>query len=257
LVQRTLLAADRVASTSEAMAGQVQQVLGAHRLREPIAITPFGVDTAGFVPAPQPSTTPGRPLVIGTVKKLEPKYGIDTLIRAFALLQPEAGGTPPLLRLVGEGHQQAELQALAQALGVADRVRFVGAVPHAQVPATLQGFDVFAAASRLDSESFGVAVIEASACGLPVVVTRAGGLPEVVREGETGLIVEREDPPALANALRTLLADAALRQRLGQAGRAHVQARYEWAESVQRMVALYREVLQAHAPGGARPGLAR
>jgi glycosyltransferase involved in cell wall biosynthesis len=240
LVRQVLTGADRVASTSVAMTRQVAQVLGAAVLERPVAVTPFGVDTVVFSPLARPA---GRGLVIGTVKTLAPKYGVDTLLRAFALLDAEPGGQPLQLRIVGEGPQRAELEALAVALRVAQRVAFVGAVPHALVPDELRRFDIFVAASRLDSESFGVAVVEASACGLPVVVTRVGGLPEVVRDGDTGLIVEREDPAALAAALRRLLDDADLRERLGRAGRAWVQAEYEWTGCVQRMLGVYRELL--------------
>ncbi len=277
LLRRVLLGADRVASTSRAMARQVERVVGgAGRLSQPVAITPFGVDTIRFAPdtavaggataaagadgaaAVPPRSQPARPLVVGTVKVLAPKYGIDTLIRAFALLpaaasplSPMSPPPPPLLRLVGDGPQRAELEALALQLGIADRVQFTGAVAHADVPAALRGFDVFAAASRLDSESFGVAVVEASACGLPVAVTRVGGLPEVVREGETGILVERDDPPALAAALARLLASAALRRRLGSAGRAWVRSEYEWSDSVARMVEVYRGLAACHAGSAA------
>ena len=250
LLRRVLASADAVASTSRAMAAQVERVLGgAHRLRVPVAVTPFGVDTARFAPPEDDAAAAfpaaARPPVVGTVKVLAPKYGIDTLIRAFALLAPGTTGEAPRLRLVGDGPQRAELEMLAQRLGVADRVAFTGAVAHADVPAALRGFDIFVAASRLDSESFGVAVIEASACALPVVVTRVGGLPEVVRDGETGLIVERDDPAALAAALQRLLGDAALRRRLGAAGRAWVQREYEWTHSVRQMVEVYRGLLVA------------
>jgi glycosyltransferase involved in cell wall biosynthesis len=140
---------------------------------------------------------------------------------------------------------------------VTPRVQFVGAVAHAQVPEQLHSFDIFAAASRLDSESFGVAVIEASACGLPVVVTRAGGLPEVVRRGETGLVVERENPAALAEALQRLIDDPTLRARLGAAGRAHVQACYEWDTSVQTMIDVYRQALRVSSLGRLPAGQVR
>ena len=85
-------------------------------------------------------------------------------------------------------------------------------------------------------------------------MTRVGGLPEVVREGETGLVVPREDPAALAQALRQLTVDAGLRERLGRQGREHVLRHYEWGDSVRRMVEVYRrllagEPLQALAPG--------
>ena len=242
LVRTTLRSADAVASTSHAMARQVEALMGHRPLRDQIAITPFGVDSRRFTAERPINVQSRRPLVIGTVKKLEPKYGIDTLIRGFAMLKQSNDREMPVLRLVGEGGQRPELQALVADLGLGARVQFVGAVAHSVVPDELRGFDVFAAVSRLDSESFGVSAIEASACGLPVVVSDAGGLPEVVRDGKTGLVVAREDPVALARALQRLLDDPALRERLGRAGRDHVQAHYEWDACVQRMIALYQRV---------------
>jgi glycosyltransferase involved in cell wall biosynthesis len=192
-----------------------------------IAITPFGVDLERFSPAPRPEN---RPLTVGIVKSLAPKYGVDLLVRAFA-------GLPPGCRLliVGDGPQRAGLEALTRELDIAERTEFAGAVPHADVPRWLNRLDIYTAPSRLDSESFGVAVIEASACALPVVVSDAGGLPEVVRDGETGLVVPRDDVPALQAALLRLVHDAPLRERLGRAGRAHVTRAYAWAHCVDLM----------------------
>jgi starch synthase len=82
---------------------------------------------------------------------------------------------------------------------------------------------------------------------LPVVATRVGGLPEVVDPGVTGLLVPPEDVPALAAAIGQLLDDAALRQRMGQAGRDWVAAHYAWADSVQTMLALYQRLLPGRA----------
>jgi glycosyltransferase involved in cell wall biosynthesis len=224
LVRRNLRRATAVASTSEAMARQVRRLVP--DIGE-IAITPFGVDLERFSPAPRPEN---RPLTVGIVKSLAPKYGVDLLVRAFA-------GLPPACRLliVGDGPQRAGLEALTRELGIAERTEFAGAVPHADVPRWLNRLDIYAAPSRLDSESFGVAVIEASACALPVVVSDAGGLPEVVRDGETGLVVPRDDVPALQAALLRLVQDAPLRARLGGAGRAHVMRSYAWAHCVDLM----------------------
>ena len=235
LIRGNLRRATAIASTSHAMARQVQRLTPE---RAEIAVTPFGVDLGRFAPDPS-RRTPGQ-LTIGIVKSLAPKYGIDLLLRAFA-------GLPESCRLlvVGDGPQRAELEALARDLGIAARTEFVGAAPHAEVPAWLHRFDVYAAPSRLDSESFGVAVIEASACGLPVVVSDAGGLPEVVRDGETGLVVPRGDVPALQAALMRLVLDAALRERLGQAGRAHVEREYEWGHCVDLMERCLEQVARA------------
>ncbi len=150
---------------------------------------------------------------------------------------------PCRLLIVGDGPQSAELEALAHQLSIAQRTQFAGAVAHAEVPAWLNRLDIYAAPSRLDSESFGVAVIEASACALPVVVSDAGGLPEVVQDGETGLVVPRDDVPALQAALKRLVLDAALRQELGRRGRAHVAREYEWGHCVDVMERCYAQVV--------------
>lgn len=227
-LRRNLRCADAIASTSHAMARQVQRL--APECRD-ISVTPFGIDTQRF--APQPQAHEG--VVIGTVKTLAPKYGIDVLLRAFALLVAQGRSTLSLI-IVGSGPQRGELEALATSLGIVAQVRFVGAVPHSEVPQWLNRLDVYVAVSRLDSESFGVAVIEASACGLPVVVSDAGGLPEVVAAGETGLVVPREDPKALALALAELVDSSVLRSRLGEAGRHRVVERYGWQLSVDIML---------------------
>ena len=205
-----------------------------------IDVVPFGVDTERFSPLPKAD----GPLVIGTVKTLAPKYGIDTLIQAFGLIAHESGLEQSRLRLVGDGPQRKPLEALARSLRITDRVDFIGNVPHDRVPAELLKLDVYAALSRRDSESFGVAVIEASACGLPVVVSRVGGLPEVVDEGRSGLVVPKEDPKAAADALLSLARDASLRKSMGEAGRALVLARYAWSDCVDRQLTVIEAAIE-------------
>ena len=246
LVRRNLRAATAIASTSHAMAAQVRRLVADVG---DIAVTPFGVDVERF--APDPAARDAGWITLGIVKTLAPKYGVDLLLRAFAgLLRDErVAALPRPLRLlvVGDGPQRAGLEALAAELGIAAHARFAGAVAHAEVPSWLNRLDVYAAPSRLDSESFGVAVIEAGACGLPVVVSDAGGLPEVVRDGETGLVVPREDAVALQAALARLVLDAALRERLGACGRAHVAGAYAWPRCVDAMEAAYLRTMAAHA----------
>ena len=149
---------------------------------------------------------------------------------------------------MGDGPQRSQLEALARELGIAVRTTFAGQVPHVDVPAWLRRLDVYVAPSRLDSESFGVAVVEAGACGLPVVVSDAGGLPEVVRDGETGIVIPRDDVPALQAALKRLLLDDPLRERLGRNGRAHVEREYEWGHCIDLMEQCYARVAQSMDP---------
>lgn len=243
LLRRNLARASRIASTSEVMARQTNSLLD---LRKPVLITPFGVDGELF--HPRPRRDPDL-LTIGTVKTLAHKYGIDMLIAAFAALLSESdramASLRPRLRLVivGGGDERPRLEAQAAQLGVADRVRFIGPVPHAQVPDWLNTFDIYVAASRLDSESFGVAAVEAGACGIPVIVSDVGGLPEVVVDGLTGCVVPRENSTALAAAIRRLALNPELRLAMGRAGRLHAMQNYSWDRCVERMLDAYRQTL--------------
>ncbi len=227
---RSLRRADRVISTSEAMAARARAICPDLRHLD---VVPFGVDTAIFHPR-QEGIRASEEVVIGTVKTLAPIYGVDTLINAFARIQGKSGITRSRLRIIGGGPQKAELERLAKSLNVDDRVEFIGPLAPDHVPDELHRMDIFAALSRF--ESFGVAVIEASACGLPVVVSDAGGLPEVVADGITGVVVRCDDMDAAASALAALVASTELRQRLGKAGVVRVMERYEWSMCVDRMM---------------------
>ncbi len=255
LIRFNLRRADSIASTSHVMAAQVSKLV---RRPEKIHITPFGVECEQFDPR-KANKVEGQ-VTVGTVKTLADKYGVDLLIDAFAQLVRDndaaLDGVRGRLRLllVGDGPQRADLEAQVDALGMRSRVTFTGQVSHSEVPAWLKRLDVYVAASRLDSESFGVAVIEASSCGLPVVVSDVGGLPEVVQDGVTGLIVPRDDSAALCAALKRLVLDDGLRAAMGRAGRALVQREYEWERCVDKMVDCYDWVVQQYcAPTVARP----
>ncbi|MBP0048088.1 glycosyltransferase [Marinobacterium sp. AK62] len=243
LVKKNLRAADQVASTSHCMADETRTLTP--ELTN-IVITPFGVDLNVYEGL-KPEVAEKKPkLVIGTVKSMKPKYGVDTLIQAYALLLKSLKSKPELeapeleLRLVGGGEQTAELQGLAHRLGVAESVNFVGHVPHARVPQELAKLDIYVALSRLDSESFGVAIIEAGAAGRPVVVSDAGGLPEVTVDGKTGFVVPRESPSNAAAALEKLVLDAELRNRMGVAAQAHVAKHYSWDACIETMLGVYQ-----------------
>ena len=165
-----------------------------------------------------------------TVARLVEHKGIDNGIRAFARLAPQY----PELRyaIAGEGEWRPALESLAKELGVADRVRFLGPVSEAELPAVFNVASVFLGVSRQmhdKVEGFGIALVEASACGVPVVGARAGGIPDAVREGETGLLTEGEDPTAIAHTLSRLLDDEELRHRLGEGGRKAVETWYNWS----------------------------
>ena len=242
LVAANLRQADWVASTSEVMAKQTESICPDI---EHLSITPFGIDIEKFCPKPMQNKDY---ITIGTVKKLAPKYGIDILLKAFALARKAIAnsaeeGKKLRLIIVGDGKQRQELESLAQQLKIQDVTQFIGAVPHDRVPDYLNQMNIYVAASRLDSESFGVAVLEASACGLPVVVSNAGGLPEVVQDGVTGYIAPKENVEATAKAILKLIENPGDRDRFGTAGRQLVLDRYVWDENVKLMREIYEKLL--------------
>ena len=220
LIRKNLSSATIVASTSEAMAGQIRSITNNIDCLE---ITPFGVDCSVFRPA---EYVQNKPFIIGTVKGLKKIYGVDILIRSFAEVLKKRPSVPLILRIVGSGPIRLELERLVQDLGIESSVEFIGAVVHAKVPEYLRSFSIYTALSR--SESFGVAVIEASACGLPVVVSDVGGLPEVVIANQTGYIVESENVKSTVDALVTLIDSESKRLEMGFEGRRYVKDNYSW-----------------------------
>jgi glycosyltransferase involved in cell wall biosynthesis len=239
LLKLNLRRASYICSTSQAMARETQRYIA-----KPVAVTPFGVDCDEFTP--NPSSERQRELVIGTVKTLDQPYGVEYLIRAFATVVQRYHEGEVKLVIAGEGPLRGSLENLAQSLGLADRVQFLGRIPQGMVPAILRTFDIFAALSL--RESFGVAVLEASACAIPVVTSNVDGLPEVVKDGVTGFLVPPADACAAAQALLRLLADRALREQMGAAGRSFVLERYEWRRTAKIMDDLYEAALRSGRP---------
>ena len=238
MVRSNLVSATRIASTSHCMARVTRDLVN-----KPISITPFGVDTEILTPFDKRRDANGGDGVvrIGTIKALHSKYGIGELIRAFSRVHDERPNT--VLRIWGGGPDENPLKVLARRLVPDGSVEFRGAIDHSEVRDALGSLDIFAALSTLDSESFGVAIIEAGACGLPAVVSDADGPAEVVEDGVTGLIVPRGDVIASATALMQLVDDVELRRRMGRAGRDHVVETYSWEHSLDLMEQAYRDTI--------------
>lgn len=234
LIIKNIIDADVVCSTSVVMKYQIEKLVGQ---RDDIKITPFGVDIESF--SKHDHSQNDEDFVLGTVKWMAPKYGIDILIKAFAKFCNYYPNKSLKLILVGDGPQMEELISLAKELGVLSKCDFVGSVKHEEVPIWLSKFDVYLALSRLDSESFGVAILEASAMGLPVIVSDVGGLPEVVIHEKTGIIVPKENINETFNAIVKLYEDKNLMEKLGKNGRKHVEKSYSWEESINKMVKIY------------------
>ncbi|MGE5424242.1 MAG: glycosyltransferase family 4 protein, partial [Syntrophothermus sp.] len=163
----------------------------------------------------------------------------DLLISAFAGITKEFENTR--LLIVGDGSLRPQLQDQAEILGISDKTTFTGAVSYTDVPEWHRKIDIFVNPSHF--ESFGVSVLEASASGVPVVASDAGGLPEVVENEVTGLLFPSGDIEKLQQAILTLLGNAALREKMGQAGREMVLNRFELLACAELQMDLYRQLI--------------
>lgn len=235
LVKNNLRSASAVASTSSVMAKEILRICPEV---DNLKVTPFGVDCELFSRREMAEDDKSI-FVIGTVKSMNESYGIDVLIRAFAYAKFNLGLEHSRLLLVGSG-KNSDLKALASSLGVGGDVYFAGGVLHSEVPNYLAKLDIYLALSR--SESFGVSILEASACGVPVIATRVGGLPEVVVDGETGFLVAPEDYVSAAIKIVELVSNHELRDLMGRNGRVYVEKNFSWQACANNMSSLYREV---------------
>jgi len=200
---------------------------------ERVVVVPHGIDLRDYqevLPPPQLATATLRVIMIG---RLQPSKGVDVLLEAWSRVGnrfPDA----ELLLVGGEG--EAQYRELAQSLGIAKRVLFVGY--QRDVRPFLAASDLLVLASR--AEGFPYVLLQAMAMGKPVVATRVAGTGECVDDGVSGILVPIEDPASLADAIIRLLEDKSLRETMGEAGRRLIAARYSWNESVKTFLRALR-----------------
>jgi phosphatidylinositol alpha-1,6-mannosyltransferase len=181
-----------------------------------------------------------RPVIV-CVSRLVRRKGQDSLIRALPAIRRRIPDTA--LLLAGDGPYRPMLETMAREEGVAEHVIFAGSVTWPELPGHYAAGDVFAMPCRtrrggLDVEGLGIVYLEASATGLPVVGGDSGGAPDAVLEGETGFVVPGRDGGALVDRITTLLADRSLAKRMGEAGRAWVEAEWRWDTKAARLASL-------------------
>lgn len=197
-----------------------------------------GVEDAVAEPPPVWRSGDGA-LILGAVGRCVPEKGFDVLLRSLVDL-PDCR-----LVLLGDGAGRTELVRLADRLGVADRVRFVGWVD--QPWTSRWNFDVLVAPSR--TEGFGMAVVEAMQVGIPVVASRVGGLDELIDDGTTGILVEPDDAAALAAAIAKLAADPDGHRLMAERARAAIAHRFDTRAMCRAYVAVFDDALGgAHRP---------
>jgi glycosyltransferase involved in cell wall biosynthesis len=179
---------------------------------------------------------PEAPIIISTSRLVE-KNGLEDLIYGFARL--ERGDAH--LFILGEGALQDKLESAAQETDAHERMHFLGAIPHTEVPDYIGIADVFVRPSL--SEGQGVSFLEAMAMGVPIIGTPVGGIPDFLRDGETGLFCRVNDPESIARAIRRVLDDGELRNRLIENAYRLVKERYTWRRIAPMMEEVFSKFL--------------
>ncbi len=220
-----------------------------------------GIDLATFQPFDRADARrkigygPGRLLLF--VGRLERLKGVDVAIRALALLSDRDHEDLRLIVLGedvrdGDGSEKERLKAVASAVGVRDRVDFLGSVAHHELPYFYAAADVCVMPSY--SESFGLVALEAQACGRPVVASGVSGLRSVVRDEVSGYLIDGHDPAVYAERIGRLLSDPELAQQMGRRGRLLAQ-RFSWTRTADRLGSLFESAIestQARVQAGVR-----
>ena len=223
-----------ISAWTAGLARAVLELVGLAERAAEVRVIPLGTDPSHFRPGVDPSAVratyglEGGPWLL-TVARLERHKGIDTTIEAL----PAVRARFPAARyaVAGVGPRRPHFERLVADLGLGDAVRFLGGPSDAELPALYNAASLYVGASRLHdlmAEGFGISLVEASACGLAVVGGRSGGVPDAVRDGETGILVDPEDPAAVAAGINALLGDDERRRRMGAAGRRAVETYYNW-----------------------------
>lgn len=194
-----------------------------------------GVDLKELDPVERVSDAAENGPYVLTIAACYAKKGLDVLLVAF--LEVSRRHPEVKLVIVGEGPLRKEHEALARSLGLEHRVTFAGARGRLEIGQLLRGCEVFVLPSR--AEPFGIVVAEAMACRKAVVASAVGGIPEIVEDGTSGILIEPDDPAALARALLTVLEDSGLRESLGESGYRRVRERFGCGMTGARYEALY------------------
>lgn len=254
LVRRIIRRSDAVTVISGHTASEVDRLVPGTEVR----VVPFGA--AGAASRSQPGRAGGEgdsgAATVLFVGRLVERKGVRVLLEAAALVRREMDAR---FTIVGDGPLAGPLRRRAVELGVDGIVEFTGLIDDAELERRFAGADLFVLPAVTDSkgdvEGLGVVLIEALLHGVPVIASDSGGIGDIVRDGETGLLVVSDDPPALAAAILRLLEDRPAAARLAEAGRAHVTENFSWERIIHQLSAVYAEVSAEDAaiPPSLRP----
>ncbi len=233
IIKSVLKSARIVFSTSNIMAIET-----AKYTNKQIVTIPFGVDTEKFKPNRDKKD---NFVTIGIIKWLEKYYGIEYLLEATKILVDRKLSVNFRVMIIGKGSLEYQLKQKSKELGIEKYVEFTGYVSFNIIEQYHNKLDIACYPSI--EESFGVSVLESSACELPVVATNIGGIPELINDGVTGYLVEPKDSIGLADKLEELITNKDLREKMGKEGRGFVIKNYSWQSCINKMIFYYNQVI--------------
>ena len=247
-------AADRIIAATAAECAQLESLYGVNHQK--VDIIPPGVDVHHFYPIPQDEAKdaigiPAKDRMALFVGRIEPLKGVDTLIKAMAIVKQTCKSfrCPHYLVIIGgdpEGENDSlsaemrRLQTLCQEMGLDEVVVFLGKRGQSTLPYYYSAAEVLVMPSHY--ESFGMVALEAMACGTPVIASRVGGLAFLVKDGETGYFVPSQDPQALAERLRLLFVNHELRASFG-ANAAEYAQDFRWEVIAAQIKEVYQRLI--------------
>lgn len=236
LLQCSLRRAQYLFSTSRAMAEEAGKYTKKH-----FEITPFGVDLQLF--SPEKRRREENDFRVGTVKTLAPAYGIDTLLKAVSIVRTEHPEIPLRLRIAGSGPQEAEYHELAKNLGIESLTDWLGFLPQARAAEEWANMDLAVICSN--SESFGVAAVEAQACACPVIISDLPGLMEATDPEKTAVVVPKGNAKKLAEAIIMLYNAPERRKEMGKCGRVYVEEHYELTNCFEKVEKIFCGIVKS------------
>ncbi len=231
IIKYILKISDHIFVTSNFLSKQVKILSGNDSL-----LTPFGVEINKKI-----NNKKNDAFVFGTAKNITKFSGIDIAVKCFAKLKKNNPGEKMKYEIAGNGPYRKKIKSLIHKLGLENDINLRGYLPHEKINNFMSEIDVYI--NLAEKESFGVAVLEASAAGKPVIVSGVGGLPEIVVEGETGLIVNRNNESEIINAMHIFLKKDKKTINMGRDGQKFVEENYSWENSLRIMLNQYENII--------------
>jgi glycosyltransferase involved in cell wall biosynthesis len=240
LLRFSLSRANVITSTSNCMKKVTSQFT-----KKSIDVIPFGIDITKFNPDKRAELHFERKgIVLGIIKSLEDKYGIDTLLNSFHLINSKYPEINAKLLIVGDGSKRLEYEKLAISYSLYEKVFFTGKIPHDKISEFHNNIDVFISLSKLDSESFGVSLVEAMASGSIVIASRVDGFIEVLQEGQiNGFLVDRNSPGQVLKVFDIIMNEHDKIDVMRKMARKRVLQYFDWNRNLDDMTLLYYKVL--------------